>query len=553
MDSPSRDLYVQHALASVPHLIQLLDRNPYSPTYGCLDREYWHYRTLDFPCGMSQEMGLTFALLYQNPYPGNPYHQCERMREFAIASIDFAIKGSRADGSCDDYFPYEQAMGALVFSTYTCTEAYQILGLQDERMAAFFRKRGDYLAKHNETGRLANHQALAALAAYNVFLITGDEAYRRTSDDRAALALSWQHETEGWFQEYEGADPGYHSYSIDLLAKLWRKSGNEALVPPLVKAVQFAGYFMHPDGSYAGEYGSRNSYHYFPHGFEIMAAHTEKAAQMNDAFLRGLARDKRCHNDDDRMCCHLPQNYLQAHDDYYPNRPQPLNARPDFLKWMPDCGLVAAKTPGYYAVANLKKGGVLKAFTEEACAASDTGLIAELDTGRVIVSHLMDPAHSVQADPERGAFTVEGCFSFRRSKLSSPLKMIIFRALNITVGRFFPNLLRLIVQRLLITYKARTPYRFRRSIRFEPDQVVVEDALPDPIPIKRLSAGCDATSIYVANSNVFQESVVRIPWWHAGAGLVAQIRESGASWTRTFPASSNKETDCVPAEPRTPE
>ena len=47
--APARDLYVREALSYVPHLTQLVDRNPYSPTYGCFDREYWHYRTLDFP------------------------------------------------------------------------------------------------------------------------------------------------------------------------------------------------------------------------------------------------------------------------------------------------------------------------------------------------------------------------------------------------------------------------------------------------------------------------------------------------------------------------
>ena len=76
-----------------------------------------------------------------------------------------------------------------------------------------------HLEHENETGRLGNHQALAALAAYNVYLITGDEKARQTSEDRLALTLSWQNDKEGWIQEYEGADPGYHSCSIDFLSQ----------------------------------------------------------------------------------------------------------------------------------------------------------------------------------------------------------------------------------------------------------------------------------------------------------------------------------------------
>jgi hypothetical protein len=454
------------------------------------------------------------------------------MRELAVAGIRFAMKSSHADGSCDDYFPFEQAMGALVFSTYACTEAYQLLGLHDDEITAFFHKRGTHLAKHNETGQLANHQAFAALAAYNIFLVTGDKVFRDVAEERAKLTLSWQNKNEGWFQEYEGADPGYHTCTIDFLAKLWQKSGWEFLQAPLVKAVDFAWHFMHPDGSYGGEYGSRNTYHFYPHGFELMAPHTEKAAQINDAFLRGLSSDKRYHNDDDRMCSHTVYDWLQAYDDYYVDRPADINTRPKFTKWMPGCETVAVNADNYYAVANLRKGGVIKVFTEQGCIGSDTGLIAELDSGETIVSHLMDEANSVSVDIDTSTFSVEGSLAYRQSKLSSPMRMIIFRAVNMTAGRFFPNLLRLLVQKLLITGKRRSKYGFKRTISFQEDCITITDELPAAVPIRRMSAGSDATSIYVANSNVYQESVIRIPWQHAGPELVEEVRREGGSWTR---------------------
>jgi len=565
--NPSRDLYASLALSYVPHLTQLVDRNPYSPTYGCFDREYWHYRTLDFPCGMSQEFVLPFALLFVRDYPGNRFYQWERLREIAIAGMRFAVKGSHRDGSCDDYFPFEQAMGALAFSTYAMTEAYQRLGLDDGALVEFFRKRGRHLIRHNETGRLSNHQAIAALAAYNIFRITGDEAFRHCAEERMELALSWQNKEEGWFQEYEGADPGYHTCSIDFLAKLHQKSAQagkpyDGLIAPLVKAVEFAWYFMHPDGSYGGEYGSRNTYHFYPHGFELMAAHSEKAGQIADQFLRGAAGGTRYHNDDDRMVCHCVYNWLQAWEDYHPRRPAtPLNARAPFLQWFPAAGMAICKTDNYYAVANLNKGGVLKVYgapdrpapdapdpgegsaghragpngatrRDVCCTGSDTGLIGELDNGGVIVTHLMDAQHRVTAYPERGVFVVEGVFSRRRSKLNSPVRMILFRLVNITVGRFFPNLLRAAVQKLLITGKKRLPWRFRRTLRFDPDAVRIADEIPGPIPLRRLSAGSDATSIYVANSNVYQESVLRVPWTHAPAEIVEQARSHAALWER---------------------
>ena len=527
-----RDRYVELALGYVPHLVQLVDRNPYSPTYGCFDREYWHYRTLDFPCGMSQEMCLPFALLYTHDFPGSPYKGMERMREIAIAGIRFAMKGSHADGTCDDYFPFERAMGALVFSLYACTETYRLLGLDDPAMVSFFRKRADHLAKVNETGRLSNHQAFAALAAYNVYLITHDERYRQVSEDRVALTLSWQHPEEGWFQEYEGADPGYHTCTIDFLAKLYRKSRNESLVDPLKKAVEFAWHFMHPDGSYGGEYGSRNTYHFYPHGFELMAPFTEKAGQIADHFLRSVEKDKRYHNDDDRMCCHCVSDWLQAWIDYHPERPAPINDRANFTRWFPGARMAVAKRDEYYAVTNLSKGGVTKVFDEEGPLGSDTGLIGELDNGRVVVTHLVDPRNTVEADPDNGVFLVKGVFCFRRVKLSSPFRLVVFRLLLLTMGRFSPNLTRSLIQKLLITHKPRSAYRFRRTVRFLDAGVEIEDDMPDAMPVKRLSAGSDATSIYVANSNVYQESVLTCPWQHANEALIGQVRQAPSTWRR---------------------
>ena len=100
-----RDRYVELALPYIPRLLHLVDQNPYSRTYGCLDRAFWHYRTMDFPCGMSQEMVLPLALVYANEYPGNRYHGVQRMREIAEAAVRYMAKSSHADGTCDDYFP----------------------------------------------------------------------------------------------------------------------------------------------------------------------------------------------------------------------------------------------------------------------------------------------------------------------------------------------------------------------------------------------------------------------------------------------------------------
>src|SRR6185436_2603550 len=112
----SKELFAREAVAQIPKLLTLLDRNPHSPTYGCFDRNYWHYKILDFPSGMSQEFVWPLALAFDTRFGSNPFYRQPAVREWVHAGIRFAMRSSHADGSCDDYFPFERATGAAAFS-----------------------------------------------------------------------------------------------------------------------------------------------------------------------------------------------------------------------------------------------------------------------------------------------------------------------------------------------------------------------------------------------------------------------------------------------------
>ncbi len=510
-----RDWYAFEALRMMPRIILMIDKNRFSETYGCFDREYWHYRTVDFPCGMNQEFVLPLALAYKYPFPNNPYYQVERLKELAIASIRFSMKASHSDGTCDDYFPFEKALGALVFSTYAMTETYLELELEDQEMVSFFRLRADWLANNNESGQLANHQAFAALALYNVYMITGDSKYKAASDHFLDITLSWQHD-EGWYQEYEGADPGYHSCSIAFLSKLWQKSKDPKIVKSLESAVDFATYFMHPDGSYAGEYGSRNTYHFYPHGFEVMSQFYPQAGQIADTYLyRSMPERRRYFNDDNRMCAHYVYDWMHSWLHYNETRTGTLEEnRGNFERWFSDAKMFVKKTDNYYAVLSMAKGGVLKVFDEQGPLYSDTGLLLRTEDEETFVSHLVDDTFKISVNDKKGRFKVTGQMSRRRYPLPSPVKQMMFRGMNLSVGRLGPDTVRSILQKVLITGKPRTEVKFERSFEFTDESIKISnaiDATHEPKTFTELATGSDATSIYVANSNTFQESVL-LPW-----------------------------------------
>jgi hypothetical protein len=137
----SRDLFAQEAIAQIPKILTLCDRNPHSPTYGCFDRNFWQYKIIDFPSGMSQEFVLPLALAYHTDIAVNLFYQQPIIRDWVEAGILYAAHSAHADGSCDDYFPFERAGGAAAFSLLACLDNYTLLGLDNDVALTFFAKR----------------------------------------------------------------------------------------------------------------------------------------------------------------------------------------------------------------------------------------------------------------------------------------------------------------------------------------------------------------------------------------------------------------------------
>lgn len=512
-----RARYAAEAFREFPKLLGLVDRNRLSPTYGCFDRDYWHYKAMDFPSGMAETGVLPLALAYVHALPGGErYHRQPRLRELALAGLRFAAETAHADGSCDDYFPFERALGATSFSLYALTETALVLELREPATLDFLARRGRWLLAHDESGRLSNHQALAGLALLNVALLTGDAAFRAGAARRIDRALGWQ-SAEGWFWEYEGADPGYQTATIDFLAKYWLKSGDDRLLGPLGRAVDFASHFLHPDGSYGGGYGSRNLYHFFPAGFEIVASRLPEAASVAAGFLAGVAHGRRAHAGDDRVFFHWVWDFLQAalHHHRPDGAAPPL---PNRSRHFREAGLHVRDAPGRYTVISLAKGGVVAHFEGGRRRYSDHGLIGRLAGGRVVVSQLVD-AYRVHVADE--AVSVEGRFGFASQLRPTPARMLLFRLLTLTVGRLAPGLVRRLLQRLLIVGKRPAPLAFRRTVRFGAPVTLVDEVW---YPGRRrprvesLWAGTDHTAIYVAMSQAFHESALQ-PWTDLGPAL----------------------------------
>ena len=531
-----RDILAHEALQQIPTILTLLDRNRHSPTYGCFDRNYWHYRIIDFPSGMAQEFVLPLALAHSLNIPGNPYYQQASIKEWVEAGILYAAKSAHADGSCDDYFPFERAGGAVAFSLLACLDAYRIVELDNSVALAFFEKRADWLASHQESGRLSNHQALIALCLELTGQALGSNRWKKSATERLSQVLSWQTD-EGWFWEYEGCDPGYLTLTISILARIDQINPSPELTKALKAAVTFAAYFIHPDGSFGGEYGSRNTYNFFPHGFELVGWKIPEALTINDLFLEGLREGRGPCYADDHIIGHHTWNYLLAWQDFDPDRPEPKNISQG-RTYFPIAKLLVERRGDTTLYAALNKGGVFKAFCGDKQVGSDTQFSVQTTESPVrnAVGHLVDD-YTLHFDDD--VITVDGSLGWAKQTRMTTFNLIGLRGVMYTVGRFFPNLIRRLLQRMLITGKRTAPYTFKRSFVWKDDALTVGDELSAESwdNVAGVALGVDQTSIYVVMSRTFQTAQMQ-PWQDLTGQ--AQILKSGESLKLTRKISDNK-------------
>jgi hypothetical protein len=516
--SSPRDLLAIEALRLIPKILTLQDRNRHSPTYGCFDRNFWQYKIIDFPSGMSQEFVYPLALAWACDLEGNPYRGQEALREWAEAGMVFAARSAHADASCDDYFPYEKAGGAAAFSLLACAEAYRILGIQNYEVLRFFERRADWLAHHHESGQLTNHQALIVVCLDRVGELLGSSKWESARAERLERVLSWQNE-EGWFQEYQGCDPGYHTLTVSLLAQVYEKTPSPRLRDALERAVALAAEFVHPDGSYGGEYASRNTYNFFPHGFEVFGRHVPSALAVNDRFLTALAAGRNACHADDHIVGHHAWNYLLAWRDYVAMRPEPA-ARPQGRVHLPNAGLLVERRGDAELYVALNKGGVFKFFRNGALLASDTQVSLVVEEGRRrrnAVGHLIgDYPHEIEDD----RIVIRGDLCWAKQKEMTPLRLIALRLIMLCGGRLFPDLVRKLLQKALITGRKAAPFRFEREFAWTDAGLTIRDRVEGEgwKNVRQAGIGCDQTSIYVVMSRTFQAGQL-LPWIDLGPAV----------------------------------
>ncbi|MEM1375684.1 MAG: hypothetical protein AAGF78_15040 [Pseudomonadota bacterium] len=502
--------------AAVPKLLTLQDRNPHSSSYGCFDRAWWHLRIKDFPSGMAQEFVLPLALAYRHNFAGNTLHQAPALRDWIEAGIRFAARSAHRDGSCDDYYPFEKAAGATAFSLYAMVEAIPLAALDPEPHLPFLVRRGRWLAGHMESGQLSNHEALTANTLFRLAELADDAGLAEAAQRRLERALSWQTE-EGWFREYQGCDPGYLTLTLANLAEIDAKRPSAEVRAAIERGVDFLAELQPPDGWMGGEWTSRNTNNHFPHGLALIGTWLPKAQQVNARAV--AAMDPAPEWGDDHIIAHHSWSCLKAaliwSDE--PERAPPGGTRAH--SHFPEAGLVLTRQGAWALLCATKKGGAYRLYHGDKLIRSDTGLSVIRREGKKdinLVAHLWAEPSELTVEP--GQVALGGVMGRAKAQQMTSFKQIVLRVLMLTLGRLKPDLVRQILQRLLITGGPKGDLRFERRLSLSPDGLRAEDVLVGPGEIAEVGIGPAQTSIYTVMSRVYHPPQLQ-PWEDLGEHL----------------------------------
>jgi hypothetical protein len=499
----NRNIYSESVVKQLPRLLGQINGNIGSNTYGCCDRQYWHYNVVAHPAARYQEAVLTLAFLHQES--ASRYHGNQRILDLINACLDFWLKIQEGNGSFNEWYPHEGSYVATAFSSYAVSETILLLGRDKvtnyDALVKALSRAANWLKVRSER-RVGNQQTGALLALYNVYLLTRDEALKAAVDKYEDLIVGSQ-KPEGWFMEYGGADIGYLSLAIDYLAKYHQKTGSKKIEKVILKAIDFISNFIHRDGTSGGVYGSRNTEYLIPHGFELFAKVSPAARFVASNIRNSLAegRGVSLSSLDDRYLMYIGYTFLQAGWDGSEELGAAEIARPANL-YLPESGLYIHRTGKLEVVANLKKLGAFICSTGGK-RISDSGILIE-SKSKLFSGYLSDQVTVIRADDK--GFTVEGSFKKLKERTLTPVSSILLQLFQLTLGRA-PLLNELIKSKLrdwLIQRQKNSSVLLRRTLTIDNHRVQIKDEIEGLDSFERIIVGPKVTYIYVPSSRLYE-------------------------------------------------
>lgn len=473
------EIYLREVCGNLPRLLALVDRDPTSESYGMGDRYHWAWGLIDFGNATYQGMANGLARLWHHglwPYATHESRFIERIDSL----YQGAAKLTRSDGSLEEAFPNEGSFCVTALVAFDLLVALDLLGDQvDEAKLKgweeVIRPMIGYLLRAEETHAIiSNHLATAVAALVRWYRLTGDmsaEARGRGLLDRILRNQS----EEGWFREYQGADPGYQSLCTCYLADVHQLRPDWQLLEPLRRSVQFMWHFAHPDGSFGGLYGSRCTRFYYPAGVLALAGEIPEAAVLAAFMARSIGGQRvvtLSSIDEPNLiptfnaycwAAALASRQPQAQSTSLPILPA-LQREPLCLHYEL-AGVLVDRGDEHYSIVATGKGGVVYHFSSGKPPVIDAGVVVRDAKGKLGSSQ--GPGQ-VELNKVEGTLTIVASILPMPKQRPGPWQFLVLRLMCVTIFRLpvLREWVKQLLVRFLITGSAPWPLKNRRTLRF---------------------------------------------------------------------------------------
>lgn len=498
--------------AVLPRLLALADRDGLSPTRGVLDRQFWAWKLIDFPNATFQGAvnGLATLLDLQ---AFAPTIDGKLIADRIVEAIEGIGRITRGDGSLEEAFPFERSYCVTALVAFDVLKALDVAIVRDavgaERADRVLLPLLRFLTRADEThGMISNHLATAAASLLRWEARTGDASAGEKGRVLIARILRHGSETEGWFSEYGGADPGYQTLCLTHLADI----AASGLAPPellsaLPRAIRFVADFVHPDGSFGGIYGNRATRIFYPGGVELLASSDPESDALARRMRRAIARAQTVplRAIDSPNLVPLFNSYCQAlaaslsRNAFVEHAEQRRAARSIYEQ----AGLLVDRSERHHTIVSTRKGGVVYRWENGRLVVRDTGLVVVDSFGGLFTSQTDAPENRVCIEPDR--IVVSGILRPVSHPLPGPIRFAALRLLAATVMRV-PALGALIkrgLARYLITGRRKPSGTFERVVHLG-DAFSIEDRW-EPTNYKRVPAA-PFSVIHMASQGYWQRS-----------------------------------------------
>jgi hypothetical protein len=511
-------VYAEALHRALPRLLASFNNDMTSALGGVGDRYHWSWKLIDFPNGTYQAAVHGLAILLQSQLLPDNLTQTE-----VLYFIRNAVRGLQAitakNGSVDEALPNEASYCVTALVVSDTLAAREILHeclspTERQEWLEIIRPLIGFLMKQDEHHALiSNHLASGALAMFRWHAVTGDVE----SEARGKLWLQRilnQQSSEGWFSEYGDADPGYQTWCTTQLAQLHVLRPDLNILTSLSRSLAFLIYAAHPDGSFGGSYGSRNTRFLLPGGIELLRDCDKNAGALS-SFARDSIRDFDCVTLD----CIDAGNLVPFFNDYALAARAALQTGESVTKetlpchsdstrkWFPEAGWLIDSGTHHYSIINMKRGGATVHFNENKRLIDDPGTVAQDDSGQLFSSQLSCavklPDHQIDADEISLQFAllpvkrpVPGAFEFLILRL---MCISIFKSLRLG------NLVKRLLAYFLISRKPGSVGQVCRDYKLGPD-LWIKDSIQGSTGLKLLTGVRHFSAIHMASQGYWQRN-----------------------------------------------